>query len=80
MECKDAFTPDYPPIIVNAPCQVNRTIQLGFAPSLADWISITNLNSLTNIVVTNMNGMTTNFLEPTNIFRQAVFSPSAIPI
>ncbi len=70
----DAFTPDYPPILVSAPCQVtNEQIQLGFVPSLADSISITNLNSLTNIVVTNMSGMTTNFLEPTNIFRQAVF-------
>jgi hypothetical protein len=70
----NASTPDYPPIIVNAPCEPpNDQISFGFSPSLADSLSLTNMNSLTNIVVTNMDGSTTSYLEPTNIFRQAVF-------
>jgi hypothetical protein len=69
----DAFTPDYPPIIVNEPCQDTGPFGLGFAPSLADSISITNLNTFTNIVVTNIDGSATTNHEPTSIFRQAVF-------
>jgi hypothetical protein len=71
----DAFTPDYPPIIVDAPCETTEQIQLGFAASLADSLSITNQNpnNFTNIVVTNMDNSTTTNIEPIIIFRQAVF-------
>jgi hypothetical protein len=65
-----------PIFYVNEPCAVlNATAQIGFGPSLADSISITNLlTEMTNIIVyTNFDGSTGITNVPVQIFRQAVF-------
>lgn len=68
----EASTPDYPPVVVTAPCeQTNDQLQISFPPVLADSLNL--VGGITNITTTNMTGVTTSFNEPTNIFRQAVF-------
>lgn len=74
-----------PGFFLNGLCQSARFGQIAFAPS---WADSTNIESslfgyMTNIVVTNQDQTVTNILQPTKIFRQAVFvavsDPNIIP-
>ena len=61
-----------PVFYVSAPCGVsNATVQTGFAPTLADSMSID--GAYTNIVYTNFDGSAGTSSVPAQIFRQAVF-------